>query len=827
MFSFLTKIEFFGMSFDISYTILVAIRTLFAWLCGIIYDLIVVLYELFVKVSTFDILDGNDFVSEIYRKIGLILGLFMIFKLSFTLVKNLIDPNSFNDKKEGYVQIVKRAIISIILLGVTPTIFKEAFEIQDILIGKNDSSDNILYKLIIGKDPSPSNNNGGNEVSFGRTLASDVYLSFFDDEMEPKYELPVDEQNPFVSNEDLFNREDIDDIEKKLRGIDDNPENVMSFQDMVYYATLSEEDVSREFYFEFNGFFCLLFGAIIAWMLVLYIIQIGIRVVQLAYLQLIAPIPIFSYIADPNGAFEKWLKQCVSTYLDLFIRMMIIYFVVRLSNIILPMFNEAESSFSNQLVKGDTLNIWIKMILILGLLLFAKKVPELLKDLFPSLGTSAGKFDFGLKSPKKAWNDYVTSAPIIGKPLGWFGNKVVGGTAKWVGGKLKQGAVGIGKWAAKPVTVPYNNVKDYFKERKEIKEDQVKAAKEERKNDAKYNLGKKYVSKYSKDNKPDKDGLSKEFTGAYKESYDNVLKHKKNVKNTQEAVNAATRELEIAKSKGDTNAIVKAQNKLNEANKNHSDAETMLTNAKNIHALNMRKKEFENYAKIENAFNYASDIDAVKAPIKSDENNNNYYNYNINNNNNNNVHVVPSYNDSKNTDEKTDMMKKVDKLTGVDRDDITDNGAPTSGFSAIAEKYSSENAEEQEKIKKEEEAKKYFDELNGVIAEEGKGPKVTAENSALLEYYKKLDTEEAERRIKENEEQKKKMEEAQKKFNELNGFIAEEGNGPKVTAENSIFVKLAKEAEEERALRKEQEELEKQLKMQEEFKNRNFDDIDK
>ena len=71
----------------------------------------------------------------------------MLFKLVFSLVNSLISPDKLDDKKNGAVAIIKRSIISIVLLGITPTLFDEAFEIQRLLVG-NSTGDNVLYKLI-------------------------------------------------------------------------------------------------------------------------------------------------------------------------------------------------------------------------------------------------------------------------------------------------------------------------------------------------------------------------------------------------------------------------------------------------------------------------------------------------------------------------------------------------------------------------------------------------------------------------------------------------------------------------------------------------------
>ena len=163
---------------DIGNAIVEAIRVLFSQIAFIIYDFIGVVYNLFIYISRAQILD-NSLVMSIYEKVGMILGLFMVFKLMFSLLQSLIDPSKFNDKKSGFSQVIIRLVLAIVLLGITPTIFKEAYNIQNLLVGSNDGGNNVFYKLIVGS------NVNGDATSFGKTLSTELYFSFFTDEEYP------------------------------------------------------------------------------------------------------------------------------------------------------------------------------------------------------------------------------------------------------------------------------------------------------------------------------------------------------------------------------------------------------------------------------------------------------------------------------------------------------------------------------------------------------------------------------------------------------------------------------------------------------------------
>ena len=63
-------------------------------------------------------------------------------------------------------------------------------------------------------------------------------------------------------------------------------------------------------------------------------IDIGIRTIKFGIVQILAPIPIVSYISDEKK-FNNWVKTSVKIYVDLFIRLGMILFVLCLVNIVI------------------------------------------------------------------------------------------------------------------------------------------------------------------------------------------------------------------------------------------------------------------------------------------------------------------------------------------------------------------------------------------------------------------------------------------------------------------------------------------------------------
>ena len=407
---------------DVAFSIKQALRTFSCTVAAVIYNFIVDLYNVFMYTARAEILESS-FIQGIYNKVGMILGIFMVFKLSFSLIQSLVDPSKFTDEKKGFGGIIKRSVISIVLLGITPSIFNMAFDLQNLVVGSANNTDNIIYKLIVGKAPSKD------AESFGHVIASELYFGFYTENEPLKLNQGLEVTYPDSGGVQL----EVHDYENlKTQILEDH----MSFSDTVDYISITN---AGQYVIKWDGLFAIGFGLFMVYILITYCISVATRVIQLAYLQLIAPVPILSYISDPEGSFKNWTKQCMTTYLDLFIRLAIIYFIITVSTQILQAFSEVGSVFyeSTGLEAGSGTAKWVSRFLIIGLLMFGKRVPELLKDLFPNFGGGAASIGFGLKNPKKMLEDIPGMG--IAKGAATFGlGTVVGGAAGMASG-IKNG----------------------------------------------------------------------------------------------------------------------------------------------------------------------------------------------------------------------------------------------------------------------------------------------------------------------------------------------------------------------------------------------------
>lgn len=409
---------------DVSNGIFVALRTLLLNICEPIYGLIIFCFNIFEDFGKVRLFAESDTISQIYTRIGLILGLFMVFRLTFAGIQYLIDPDKMTDSKVGIGNIIKKVLIVVVLLGSTRSLFNFAYDFQDKLIDSD-----IVDKLIFG----PSN--AEKEKNHGTDLAWYTFSQFY------TINTNVDntDQNRTICEKMLDNENQQGVIVKEFYESHklDNAKYCLNLESKGEYEQkdFDNENVKLNI-INFNGFICILVGIVLLWIIITYTIQVGIRVFQLAYLELVAPIPIMMYLM-PNGdeQLKKWGQQCLTTFLDFFIRIAIMDFIILVSNSLVELTegNYILSNFENRSSLGDG---YITVTLIIALFMFAKRVPNLLKEIFPSMG-GAASLSFGIKSPKQAIGDIPYVGGMANKAIGHMGNM-----GKKAGGFVAKNTVG-------------------------------------------------------------------------------------------------------------------------------------------------------------------------------------------------------------------------------------------------------------------------------------------------------------------------------------------------------------------------------------------------
>ncbi|MDD2434725.1 MAG: hypothetical protein PHO63_00530 [Bacilli bacterium] len=409
-------------------------RNIFLFLDRIVYWLVDQIYRLFILIADTGVLSPET-IQEFGNRIYILLAIIMIFIVSFSLIKYIINPDDFLDSQKGVGKLLTNFFIVLITIVAVPTVFKLAFELQGVVL-----SENIIGKIIIGNGADNLSNPDGNEITDGgKTISSVVFAAFYkpnEDAYGPECQFPDYDCH---LNGGTGSEDDVKDIPNMIKtriGTDSKKDVVNLIDDGIVNEKVIVNDPDNpseeiEVYaIDYIFIISAVAGLALAYVLLVFCFDLAIRSVKLGFLQIIAPIPIVSLL-DPrqkgNNSFNNWVKSCISTYLGLFVRLIAIYFAIYLCTIIANSDGEIVSITNQATNPGD--NILVKVFLIFGALYFAKELPKMLEDL------TGMKLDGGNMSLKKS--------PVLGAA------KVALGAGLGVGGLAAGGALAAkGNWDA-------------------------------------------------------------------------------------------------------------------------------------------------------------------------------------------------------------------------------------------------------------------------------------------------------------------------------------------------------------------------------------------
>lgn len=378
-----------------------AIRGLMAMLCQLVYPLISWLYDLFMNISKVNILTGE--LQPIYQRVTMILTIIMIFYVTFEFVKFVVQPDGITDKEKGAGNIIYKMIAVVVLIAFVPTIFTWAYKLQGAIVDKG-----IIGKVIIGDTNTEPD-------KFGKTFSAGILSLFYSVDASDIDEECGDIKCGTVVQMNLSTLSTAGQLPYLTIGINSSKEKSTSIVGEKAEMPL----------INFEGFMAVLVGGFVAYILVLYCIDLGVRWAQLIFLQIVAPIPIIGYLSPKkDGIFQKWCKQCLTTYLDLFIRIALIYFVLLICSVLL------DARETGNLLEGlgeisPAMETFVYIALILGVMLFAQKAPKLLGELFPKMGAASGNFGF---SGKQRLEPALNALKVGGRVAGGLAGTAIGAT---------------------------------------------------------------------------------------------------------------------------------------------------------------------------------------------------------------------------------------------------------------------------------------------------------------------------------------------------------------------------------------------------------------
>lgn len=438
--------------------IIKTLRTLFFSLDKIIYGFIDDVYGLLLQLTRTSVFTEES-IHQFSERVYALVGIFMLFKVTISLINYVLNPDDFTDKEKGLGSIVKHVILSLVMIVLVPYIFNEAFELQSIILEENTIM-NLIFGSPSDREPNLQASNSSYAESAGQKIqftimyafAQPNYDDFYNDSeydladckvtyaedndgnytfrKTPVFDNVASEDSKFIyalnescwgvydPNTDTyvengesgqllgaFKSIDSGDVvyQNYAQGVAQQSFNMFFRQDVI----LAKEADGSRYFVDYKMGISTAVGVGVLYLLLMFCIDIAVRSVKIGFLQMIAPIPILSY-CDPksgkDGMFKKWTSMCVKTYLDLFIRLFALYFGIYVITLI-GKFRDVST--------GEVVSGWlVSIFMIVGILIFVKKLPEILKE---TLGLEGGTFkDFKLNPLKRLESDMLGAKQIAG-----------------------------------------------------------------------------------------------------------------------------------------------------------------------------------------------------------------------------------------------------------------------------------------------------------------------------------------------------------------------------------------------------------------------------
>lgn len=400
------------------------IRTIFSVLDRPTYWLLGLVYKLFFNVASAEILSDAT-IGKFYGRVQVILGVFMIFELAVVFLRAIAEPDSFS-KDKGFGTLLTRVATSLIILtalmpmsiasprnsyekriGESGLLFGTLYSLQDRIL-----SNNTIGRLIMGSSASDSNyykdasNNDTSKIKKAANFFTTTVLRGF-----YRVNLIPEESRSSNGNGDpaaiKSNRVCSDnDSDKVIQSYNSSSVTSGDIISMVNETCDVNDDFlstigngisnianailpiklfsgNKKYVFTYMPVISTIVGIVFVFIFLSFTIDVAVRTIKLAFLRLLAPIPVLAHI-DPRGskdtAFNAWVKSLTSTYLDLFIRLAVVYFVIFI----------IQETISHGITIGQSgsADIFTKIVIWIGLFVFAKQAPKFIKEMIGLKGDS-------------------------------------------------------------------------------------------------------------------------------------------------------------------------------------------------------------------------------------------------------------------------------------------------------------------------------------------------------------------------------------------------------------------------------------------------------
>lgn len=430
--------------------------------------------------STFNLNFGT-----IKESVYVLIAVFMLFRITISLLEYLIDPDKVSDKSVGAGKLITRIIISLVLLLSANFLFNFSKRVEKSLL----EGDSILFNIFEKEDSGTGGsqvqtkycNLSGKNITTIDELEDEVLYCIFTGSLESQMKsiiekisddsrsiefLTKDVQSHGIPDIDFFR----DNEEYVITAIDDPFIDPISFKQRIYIyfnksegtknealegtdgsvvaekvlaafsnkpediigsGLLSHVDVENKIAksveqeeMRISSFLALIFGICMVVFIIIICIEVVIRQLKLTVLEMLAPIAFVSYMNPNDKILGNWFQKYIGCYLDLFIKLLAI-------NIGTYLITSIDFSVD------DTYGGFVFILLYIGVFLFIKTVPNLISDVF-GIKNMGGTFKDSMNALKTA--AFTGAGAVAGATVGLVSGFGKGVTVSTVFGGLFGGA---------------------------------------------------------------------------------------------------------------------------------------------------------------------------------------------------------------------------------------------------------------------------------------------------------------------------------------------------------------------------------------------------
>lgn len=381
---------------EILFSWLSPFRLIGIWIDSIAFSLVDNIYDLIYAFASATFFE-ESMILTIMNNTYIAISIFALFRIALILVNAMINPDKLSDKENGIGSVLRNLVVMFVLLIFTPLLFREANYIQSKVV-----EGNYIQKIFL-PDNAKSENPGTEmkKIAMGALVHPDDVFATYDsttglytpkDICTGKCETAVSDYNTMMQSD--------------AKGM---------FSVFTKHIGRTEKvdedgDGEKETVYIYTYMFIVTFvvGCFITYILFTFGLDIAIRAVELAVLEMIAPLFIVTYI-DPKsaktGPFHKWLTTVGKTYASLFIKLAILSLMIMFISLI------------DQIKVSNNVGFIGKLVILLAILIFAKKAPKWIGDMIGVDGESSGLGGLGKK---------IGSAALVGGALTKAGHAAAG-----------------------------------------------------------------------------------------------------------------------------------------------------------------------------------------------------------------------------------------------------------------------------------------------------------------------------------------------------------------------------------------------------------------